>query len=310
MEIEESDSDEETGDHHTVGGTTDGTTDGNIPLAPIPLPRTLTDAIPLPAPVNSFDDVFGSDEFHNKPLSNGDLTPFDLPLSPQSPTDFLVTEPPIEQPPAAGVDEFDQAIGKIPGSISATPATFSFDTTFDDNFDFASASNDTEFPPLPATEQKGKSPGNSLDGPFGTPATPSEPPVQPLINQSTTPVPTNNVPQFESSFEEVFSGFDSSTAAKSEDKPVAAAVQPQDGRSLPGSFPSSPPIQTSPKVAATPSRVVEVRPVSPPPRAVSPAPRVVSPKPRISSSSSKEVHEKAKETNVRHSKLSVSWPHS
>jgi len=302
MEIEESDSDEETDDHHIV----ERTIDHNKPLAPLLPPSIPTDAIPLAAPDNSFDDVFNSDDFHNKRFSNGDLTPFDQSVSSQSPTDFLTTKPAVEQPLAAGVNEFDEALGKLPGSISTTPATFSFDTTFDDNFDFASASNGIEFPPVPANEQKEKPPGNSLDGPFGTAATPSEPP---LPNQSTTPVPANNVPKFESSFEETFSGFDSSTSVKPEDKPVAP-VQPQDGPSLPGSFPSSPPIQASPKVAATSSRAVDVRPVSPLPRVVSPAPQVVSPKPRITSSSSKEIHEKAKETSVRHSKLSVSRRHS
>jgi len=300
IEIEESDSDEEADENLIVGQTTNG----KLPLAsPIPLSQSIPGATQVAAPVDSFDDVFGSDEPHDKPLGNGDSNALDLSIPP---TDFTGAEPVVEQTPVAGVNEFDEALGKLPGSIAATPAIFSFDTTFDDNFDFASASNAVNFLSASANEQKEKSPG----GLSGMPTTLSELPVQPsFTNQLTMPVTTSDVPKFESSFEETFSGSDPSTTTKLEDKSfgaVAVPVQPQDDRSLAG-FPSSP-IQGSPKVATTSSRVVEARPVSPP-RAVSPSPRVVSPKPRISSSSSKEIHEKAKEPNVRHSKLSVSCPH-
>jgi epidermal growth factor receptor substrate 15 len=301
IEIEESDSDEESDENLTVGQSTNG----KIRLAPpIPLPYTITDATQVAAPVDSFDDVFGSDEPHDKPLSNGNSKAVDL--SPPL-TDFIGTKLAVEQSPIAGVNEFDEALGKLPGS--ASPAIFSFDTTFDDNFDFASASNAVDFPSAPANERKGKSPRNAPDGLSGMPTTLSEPPVQPpFFNQLPMPVTTNDVPKFESSFEGASSGPDPTAATKSEGQPIMAPVpvQPQDDRSLSG-LPSSP-IQASPKVATTSSRVVETRPVSPP-RAPSPSPRVVSPKPRMSSSSSKEIHEKVKETNVRHSKLSVSWPH-
>ena len=300
IEIEESDSDEEADENLIMGQTTNG----KVPLAsPIPLPQSIPDATQVTAPVDSFDDVFGSDEPHDKPLGNGDSNAFDLSIPP---TDFIGAEPVVGQTPVAGVNEFDEALGKLPGSTAAPPAIFSFDTTFDDNFDFASASNAVDFLSASANEQKEKSPG----GISGMPTTLSEPPAQPsFTNQLTMPVPTNDVPKFESSFEGTFSGSDPVITTKSEDKPLPSAavpVQPKDDRSLSG-FPSSP-IQGSPKVGTTSSRVVEARPVSPP-RAVSPSPRVVSPKPRISSSSSKEIHEKVKESSVRHSKLSVSCPH-
>lgn len=300
IEIDDSDSDEET-DENLIAGKT---TNGNVSLAPaIPLPHTY--ATQATAPVDSFDDVFGSDEPHDKPL-NGVSTAFEssLPTS-----DFIGSSPAVEQTPVAGVNEFDEALGKLPGSVAATPALFSFDTAFDDNFDFASASNAVDVSSAPSNEQKGKAPGNAFDSFSGMPTTLSESPLQPpFTHQLSTPVTTNDVPKFESAFEEAFSGSDSVAATKSEDKPVTTApvpVHPQDDRSMPALLSS--PIQTSPKVATTSSRVVEVRPVSPP-RAASPSPRVVSPKPRISSSSSKEIHEKPKETNVRHSKLSIRLP--
>jgi len=309
IEIEESDSDEETDEKLIV----EQPTNGKIRLVPpIPLPQTIKEET---ASADSFDDVFGSDEPHNKPLSNGDSKAVGLSLPP---TDLIGTKPAVEQTPIAGVNEFDEALGKLPGSAVATPATFSFDTTFDDNFDFASASKAVDFPAAPANERKGKSPRSPIDRLSAMPTSLSEPPVKPpFTNQLPMSVTTNDVPKFESSFEEAFSGsgaarsetVDSAAATKSEDKPITTApvpIQPHEDRSLSG-FPSSP-IQTSPKVATTSSRVVEARPVSPP-RAPSPSPRMVSPKPRMSSSSSKEIHEKVKETNVRHSKLSVSCPH-
>lgn len=304
IENEESDSDEESDENFLVGQPTNG----KVHLAPpIPLPQTVTDTTQVAAPVDSFDDVFGSDEPRDKLLSNGNSKAVDLSLPP---IDFIGTKPAVEQIPIAGVNEFDEALGKLPGSVAATPTMFSFDTTFDDNFDFASASNAVDFPSPPVNERKGKSPSSPLDGSSGMPTSLSAPPVQPLFtNQLSMPPTTTDVPKFESSFEEAFSGSNLAVATKSEDKPITIApipVQPQDDHSLSGL--SSSPIQTSPKVATTSSRVVEARPVSPP-RVPSPSPRVVSPKPRMSSSSSKEIHEKAKETNVRHSKLSVSWPH-
>ena len=308
IEIEESDSDEETDEKLIV----EQPTNGKIrPVPPIPLPQTITE---VAEPVDSFDDVFGSDEPHDKPLSNGDSKAVDLSLPP---TDLTGTKAAVEQTPIAGVNEFDEALGNLPGSVAATPAIFSFDTTFEDNFDFASASKTVDFPSAPANERKGKSPRSPIDRVSAMPTFLSEPPVQPsFANQLSKSVTTNDVPKFGSSFEDAFSGsgaarsVDPSPAAtKSDDKPITlppVPIQPQDGRSVSG-LPSSP-IQTSPKVATTSSRVVEARPTSPP-RAPSPSPRVASPKPRMSSSSSKEIHEKAKETNVRHSKLSVSWPH-
>ncbi|KAF8894436.1 hypothetical protein BD779DRAFT_1501043 [Infundibulicybe gibba] len=46
----------------------------------------------------------------------------------------------------AGVSAFDEAMGKIPTTAPATSSAFSFDSAFEDNFDFASAS-EAAFPP-------------------------------------------------------------------------------------------------------------------------------------------------------------------
>ncbi|KAF7359412.1 hypothetical protein MSAN_01283800 [Mycena sanguinolenta] len=62
--------------------------------------------------------------------------------------------PPAAAPPAvAGVNAFDEALGKIPAGSSPAPQFTAFDAAFDDNFDFGSASaaatTETAFPPAP-----------------------------------------------------------------------------------------------------------------------------------------------------------------
>ncbi|KAI0637253.1 hypothetical protein C8Q77DRAFT_1051385 [Trametes polyzona] len=116
-------------------------------------------------------------------------------------------------PSAAGVSDFDQALGKLPSlENSATSSQFTnvtFDSAFDDNFDFAAASaaqpttttngasNDSgagaaAFPPPPAaTHTASPRQGSSFDDVFGTSA--SSAPAQAT---ATAPAPTQSIPVF------------------------------------------------------------------------------------------------------------------
>ncbi|CDO69006.1 hypothetical protein BN946_scf184834.g13 [Trametes cinnabarina] len=111
--------------------------------------------------------------------------------------------PMVTAAPTAGVSEFDQALGKLPSmESSATSSQFTnvtFDSAFDDNFDFAAASaaqptvNGTDstasgsaFPPPPtagATTTSRQS--NSFDDVFGT-----------QTSASTTTAPAQAIPTF------------------------------------------------------------------------------------------------------------------
>ncbi|KDR81377.1 hypothetical protein GALMADRAFT_239245 [Galerina marginata CBS 339.88] len=261
----------------------------------------------------SFDDVFGADDPKESSLTNGNATPIGVPsVVTDHPTNSFTPKPVDETRVVAGVNEFDETLAKLPSSAAATPATFSFDTAFDDNFDFASASKAAELAPV---EQKEIAPKSDFDDVFGatSPAAagPSTQPI-PVSGQptATTTVTTpSNPPKFETSFEAAFAGFDSVTGPKFGDTTFSASPSttvPTENMSLPGSFPISP-VPASPKAVAPAPRAVEIR-TSPPPRERSPPPRMASPKPRLSSSSSKETNEKLKEPTTRHSKLSIRLP--
>ncbi|KAI0665085.1 hypothetical protein C8Q70DRAFT_904135 [Cubamyces menziesii] len=138
-------------------------------------------------------------------------------------------------PPASGVSEFDQALGKLPSlESSATSSQFTnltFDSAFDDNFDFAAAlaaqpttngtaeTNGTSaFPPPPtastATVAPTRQGGNSFDDVFGTQATQATasaaPVVAPVAAQPipTFPTPAQPAPQASKqlSFDDAFGG--------------------------------------------------------------------------------------------------------
>ncbi|KAI0371769.1 hypothetical protein BV20DRAFT_965041 [Pilatotrama ljubarskyi] len=88
--------------------------------------------------------------------------------------------------PSAGVSEFDQALGKLPSLESSAASSqftnLTFDSAFEDNFDFAAASAaqpaatngasseaPPAFPPPPSAGTSGATrPGNSFDDVFGT----------------------------------------------------------------------------------------------------------------------------------------------
>jgi len=266
----------------------------------------------------SFDDIFVSNTpiavdtsspntfptvTANDPIASSPFEARSSPLQASAPTDLFATST------TAGVSAFDEAMGKIPATTSAAAPQFTFDTAFDDNFDFASASTAEASGPFPlpsATDFKVTN-GDTRKSQFGdmfstigskkstenhfTPSqsvgAPSREPAQPLGT----------------SFDETFSTFDigpKTSLAIAEETPSKSTES-----TVPGALPASP-VSTSPKASISSPQSSDLRPGSPPPGEKSPPQRTASPKPRPSSSSSKEIHEKQKEPSTRHSKLSVS----
>lgn len=292
----------------------------------------------------SFDDVFGmpspapAPAVAAAPAAEPSTDAFGMPLLSNSPfgtpgNGFASAA----APPVAGVNAFDEALGKIPAGSSPAPQFTSFDAAFDDNFDFGSAAAATEpaFPPAPTASSPAPASGfplsptgavnghvppsaskNEFDSIF---ATSSDAPV------TEAPKPLNgngsNIPNFgaptvtsqpsqngsaagnaSTSFDETFGGFGSGPDLAGLGASIESPTQTT-APSGPASLPSVSPT-ASPKAAAPTSRKATERSVSPPPRHKSPPPPKGS-KGRPSTSSSKE--EKIKDTPpTRTSKLSVS----
>jgi epidermal growth factor receptor substrate 15 len=269
---------------------------------------------------SAFDDAFGA--MVDVPSANPSSTPVTDALSSRAVTSSP-SAPPVK--PLAGVDAFDEAMGKIsPTRASPIAPQFTVDSAFDDNFDFASVSQPTEtqtnitFPPVPSVVN-GKSPitpkANGFEGitsasnQNGTPVTSTVQEQKPLSfddafessEQSSAPPVHANQANHGISFGEAFSG-DPGKALQLSNPVITTISAPQ--TSPPQPFPPS-----SPAIAKVDSPVADTRPASPPPRAKSPTtPRVSSPtpRPRPSTSSSKD-SDKPKEPTTRHSKLSVSY---
>ncbi|KAJ7702399.1 hypothetical protein B0H17DRAFT_1044211 [Mycena rosella] len=283
----------------------------------------------------SFDDVFGVSS--PPPANTSEPTDaFGMPVSNSSPfgaagNDFA---PPAAQPEVAGVNAFDEALGTIPASASAAPQFTAFDSAFDDDFDFSSASAATEtpFPPAPTAAVNGNAVSplppsaskNEFDSIFtsvGNESTATEAPKSPMSNGNGSAVPAFGAPTITAeaaqngngtavaqpaaggpSFDEAFAGFESSPDVKnlggSLHSPTTATSPsgPSDAAVQP--FPSAP----SPKSASPLSQKASARSTSPPPRHRSPPPKGRS----STGSSSKE--EKAKDAPPRHSKLSIRLP--
>jgi len=92
------------------------------------------------------------------PIPAKDTSPFAVSTSP------FTASSETETPKAATVSDFDKAFGDFPSTASTATGTLSFDSTFEDQFDFAKAdttaslpaegvspSNSTAFPPPPST---------------------------------------------------------------------------------------------------------------------------------------------------------------
>ncbi|KAG6833491.1 hypothetical protein H0H87_006063 [Tephrocybe sp. NHM501043] len=287
LDVEESDSDAE----------------DEVPLAdlaakarasPKSSPTLTTDVAPASTEVPSFDDVFGVTP------PSAEQPQFGAPSTTHSQT-VAKAEPSA----IAGVSVFDEAMGTIPPSAASSKQAFTFDTAFDDNFDFDSATN-RPFPPPPKSATIANGSGSQgFDSIFTTPAKdstpifapPPGPPPSSSISNDRTARGSPSVPTSKPTFDEAFSGFDSGPSLNLDSSYATPAPKPATTSQV-TSFPSAAPASPPRRGAASPP--VSARPKSPPPRTASPKP------PRPSTSSSKETHEKTKEPPTRHSKLSVS----
>lgn len=279
--------------------------------------------IPTDSLGSSFTSVVPSRDAFGVPLANAS-NPFPAGPAPQ----------------VAGVNAFDEAMGKIPSDATPSATSLSFDTAFEDNFDFPSVSDaNPTFPPPPtAINGNGKNPSSKLsDGGFNNAfgvstdnGAPSLAPVDvsrplsffgnlsaggaapPVAGQLPTLPPRRASinPAAAISFDDAFGGVDAGQALKLDNTFGSASSKASAATSgVSRLFPSlhSPPL--SPQGGPSSPRISSIQTSSPPPRGTSPPPRVASPVPRSStSSSSKDGHDKP--NLPRHSRLSVSCSYS
>lgn len=353
QELEVNDTESESEDSHESEAV-DHMTDSAKEVSP-------SEVVSPQAPT-SFDDIFGvntdvpeqvppsssapqSDT--TAPSQNGTslVDAFGVPFSELETTPLQLSQP----SGTSGLNSFDEALGKISNGGSSQPASaFSFDSNFEDNFDFGTAmASSSTFPPPPT----GSAPANGIPTTTTHVATHANGApdffTQPAsIGMSATPKVAMAQPVAPVSFDEVFSSSGawnaSSTAPqpeKAESKQADAGISFQDAfggvdvsqaLALDNSFSSrtskaftsstSPPLSeggkpfpnvsppTSPRGPSSP-RVTPIRSTSPPLRATSPPPRAVSPKlQRPSSSSTKEPTHDKPPPPPRHSKLSIRLP--
>ncbi|THH31752.1 hypothetical protein EUX98_g2432 [Antrodiella citrinella] len=161
--------------------------------------------------------------------SNGDMfgsSPFDAPKQ-EAPPPATTTETPSKNDPfpdastPADVNAFDEALGKSPSS-NGPPSSFTFDSAFDDNFDFAAATAaststsdhagsttngssafSSTFPPAPSTIAPARTAtGDSFDAVFLPSGGPSAPSAGPAVEPTPAPVQAQESRPF--SFEDAF----------------------------------------------------------------------------------------------------------
>ncbi|KAG1749118.1 uncharacterized protein EDB91DRAFT_1112566 [Suillus paluster] len=311
----------------------------------------------------SFDDIFGvnTDAPEQVPTSSS-ATQSDTAAPSHTATSLVdafgvpfsepleVTQSQLSQPSGtSGLNSFDEALGKISNSSSTQPGSaFSFDSNFEDNFDFGTAmASSSTFPPpptgsvpangKPATTTNVVAPANGAPDFFtqpasnGTPATPKAATAQPVAPVSFDEVfssgPWNaqsNAPQPEKaeskqldagsiSFQDAFGGVDVSQALSLDNSfssRTSKAFTSSASHSTEGGkpFPNVSP-PASPRGSTSP-RVTTLRSSSPQRRAVSPPPRAISPKMQRPSNSSttREAAHEKPAPPPRHSKLSIRLP--
>lgn len=329
------------------------------------------ESVPPLTPV-SFDDIFGATNDapvviappvpeatpktdNVSPTQNGSagFDAFGVPLTkPATPEDghdssftFINTPVNAASKDSSGISSFDEAFGKSsPIGTSQTVSNFSFDSAFEDNFDFSTSSGTaTKFPPSTSfdtptangntpTQQNVATGAINAQDLFSAPvnggaapnAIPAQAPVSfndafssgPWPARTSALQPERTVGDQSGlssiSFEEAFGGLETSQALKLDDSFSSRASNvftnpvPPPHPDTGKQFPVvSPP--TSPR-GTSPRVTSSIRSSSPQPRATSPPPRLASPKlqrPSTSSSTKEVAHEKPA-LPQRHSKLSVS----
>ena len=293
IEVEQSDSASESEDE--------------VPLAELTKTKSQDNAPPSHAiagePQASFDDVFGvipTATATNAFLADTKDTADSSVLKPSTDGDHITLQSEIQT--VAGVSAFDEAMGIIPNAVPSVTQQFSFDSAFDDNFDFASAAQLSQAPPAVADGNKSDYPHDAFttSARNGVPATSTH--NKPAL---VAPVPSHSPAKAEpakTTFDEAFLDFDSGpklnldNSFSSPIRQVVATTPSPAQTTFPVSSPVSPTFKSS-----LPTGPVSLRARSPPPR-------VSSPKPRPSTSSLKETPDRPKEPSTRHSKLSVCIP--
>ena len=354
LEVNETDSDSDEDSHE---GDVSEAVNGSAEYVKVVSPSQ-EEAASSNTPI-SFDDIFGvNNDMPGKFPASSTIPQSDTTAPSQNDTPLVdVFGVPLSEPPEAtplqlaepsgssGLHSFDEALGKISNNGPAQSASaFSFDSNFEDNFDFGTAMGSTStFPPPPST---GPAPANgnlpssttvvthsngapdliiqpASNETFAAPKVATAPAASPVSfdevfssgpwnAQSTAPRPEKAESKVANAgdinFEEAFGGVDMSQALKLDNSFSSRTSRAFTSAASP---PPSDGVKAFPSVSppGSPSfpRVTTLRSGSPQRRTTSPPPpRAVSPKmQRPSTSSSKEaVHEKPAPP-PRHSKLSV-----
>lgn len=307
------------------------------------LARSQTPLATVSAPTNAFDEAFAPS------TATQPSEPFAAPMSIPSTAELKTNGDHFGTP---GVDDFDEAMSKLGASTSTSGgpsqfSDFSFDTTFDDNFDFAAASAATGQPAVSngngdlAPAVAPVSTGNAFDSVFLSQPESAFPPVG--ASPAPAPVASTASPFGQPaaqetrpfSFDEAFGAGSSSTQLQTNetssngsatnailfddafggqplslDNSFASATTQTSNAPSQAKGPTPFPMTTSPPQSPTSTSSPRVDPR----RSISPGPtRHMSPPPRHSSPKphgrpSTAGSEKEKAPTTRHSKLSVSIP--
>ncbi|KAF8803613.1 hypothetical protein BYT27DRAFT_7171751 [Phlegmacium glaucopus] len=304
LDIEESDSDSDSNDEKPLAELAASISKQSA-TSPSPPPGVDTNnSAPVLAPIPAFDDIFEPDKdqvpIHLPTTATANPIPSHVSIAPEHAEDTSHNS--TEPFNVAGVNEFDETMGKMPTSV--TPAKFSLDPGFDDDFDFVSASKTLEEPQTDVRDPKKATQKVEFDDIF------KNDDIPPAAGSSTPHYSPPDKVTKSGTFDAVFAGFESSPVVKAEDDPVVNSppvLSRSDEPSMPGSLPPPATLATPPaQTIITSPRPSDIKPISPS-RERSP-PRMLSPKPRLSSSSSKDNHDKPKEPQTRHSKLSIRLP--
>lgn len=355
QELEVNDTESESEDSHESEAV-DHFTDSAKVVSP-------SEAVSSQAPT-SFDDIFGlSTDMPERASASGSAPQSDIAAPSQNGTPLVdafgvpfsvseleTTPSQLSQPSGTnGLNSFDEALGKISNGGSAPPTSaFSFDSNFEDNFDFGTAmASSSTFPPpptgsapangIPATTANVVAHANGAPDFFtqpasnGTSATPKVVMAQPAAPVSFDEVfssgpwnASSTAPQPEKAeskqadagginFQDAFGGVDVSQALALDNSFSSRASKAFTSSAPPPSSEGGKPFPNvsppaSPRGPSS-SRITPIRSTSPPRRATSPPPRAISPKlQRPSSSSTKESAHDKPPPPPRHSKLSIRLP--
>lgn len=248
-----------------------------------------------------------------------DATPFEPPVGEQVPPPIIETV--LEPSPSigdatgaastSGVSDFDEAMGRLPGS-GVEPAV-QFSSAFDDNFDFGSPAFEAA-PVAAAPPANGVADKGGFDDVFGLNGTTSDgavafPAVGSPVNAS-TPAAQNNAPAQSATFDDVFGTSEAPAPEPFTGKANGHAPNDSISTTETGSGAAHPPAAgparpLSPATSGSHGASTPPRQASPPPpglgRSTSMRFRSSSPKPK-----DKAKAKESPEGAPRHSKLSVS----